>query len=175
MMVSKRNLLFQGLIFRFHVKLWGCILFFKRGRNRNWYFFTNHWQLCRVGISCEFGRISSLTQSTQHPKTSHPVQSNLYRKKHKTKTWKKTRAKWDFYSNKNQPPLRTQDLSHLSHLLHLRPSRSEECNKGVPCKASQDPGNFFLVGYFGFGWVGLYLICMGWSWTKVLLKTVQWD
>ena len=24
MMVSKRNLLFQGVIFRFHVKLWGC-------------------------------------------------------------------------------------------------------------------------------------------------------
>ena len=75
----------------------------------------------------------------------------------------------------NQPPLRSQDLSHLSHLLHLRPSRSEECNKGVPCKASQDPGNVFLVGYFGFGWVGLYLIWMGWGWTKVLLKTAQRD
>jgi len=28
MMVSKRNVLFQGLIFRFHVKLQGCINFF---------------------------------------------------------------------------------------------------------------------------------------------------
>ena len=26
MMVSKRNLLFQGLLFRFHVKFQGCIL-----------------------------------------------------------------------------------------------------------------------------------------------------
>ena len=47
---------------------------------------------------------------------------------------------WNYSGQKIKLPWNLKNLLHLSHLLHLWPSRSEECNKGVPCKASQDSG-----------------------------------
>ena len=153
----------------------GIYFSLKRGRNRNWCFLQTIGNFPGLHLLWHGWEIVSYVETTTPPR--HPIQFNLIcigknmKQKHE-KTWQN-----DILTARqtNQPPLRSQDLSHLSHLLHLRPSRSEECNKGVPCKASQDPGNVFLVGYFGFGWVGLYLIWMGWGWTKVLLKTAQRD
>ena len=78
-----------------------CILFFKRGRNRNWYFFTNHWQLSRVGISCDtVGNSSQIPSRNNTP--IHPIQFNLIciGKKH----MKQKHETWYFYSKKINLP-----------------------------------------------------------------------
>ena len=66
MMVSNRNLLFQGLIFRFHVKLRGCMLFF---------LFPG---ICKEQRLCGWWSISRLDFLKFNDFVCHPFLSFLY-------------------------------------------------------------------------------------------------
>ena len=79
----------------------GIYFSLKRGRNRNWCFLQTNGNFPGLHLLWHGWENRLLRRNNNTPKTSHPVQSNLYRKKHEAKTWKNM-AKWYSYSKANK-------------------------------------------------------------------------